>query len=113
LRRPAALASQGRVHGRERDGDLVRDDLAGGARRRDGGRPGVREESEKEEREEECEPLFAQTCSAQGGDPLSSSSPPLCASAQSRAAKTVRVDRAREALARPPARLADVKTTRC
>src|SRR5438034_10045378 len=77
----AALTGQGRVHGRERDGDLVSDDLAGRARRCDSGRAGVREEGEKEEPEEKCEPLFAQTCSAQGGDPLSSSSPPLCASA--------------------------------
>src|SRR5438876_635492 len=81
LHRSAALTGQGRVHGRERDRDLVRDDLAGRARRCDSGRAGVREEGEKEEPEEKCEPLFAQTCSAQGGDPLSSSSPPLCASA--------------------------------
>ncbi|TMC67357.1 MAG: hypothetical protein E6J15_14815 [Chloroflexi bacterium] len=55
----AALPGERGIHGRERNGDLVGRDLARNARRSDGGWPGVGEKGDKEETDEEGEPLFA------------------------------------------------------
>src|SRR5438876_8223441 len=52
---PAALAGERTVLGGRDEGLLIRDDLAGRARRGDGRRPGVREERQQEEADEERE----------------------------------------------------------